>query len=253
VLVVLVVIKRIGESLSASKHNNFHPPSQAISMSNPPTLENHLRSQTAIKAQRRKTAPFGVKIVIGFLIYHLLLIVLPAWSYFQYDLVATALHLEEPRQLADEAVVETNRAIGLTNLIYVIPMNIMSIIGLCCHYTCCCCCCGSSSSHDTTTLPPIWVMTSTTMVLSIAIYWPILYISSRFTYASANIDHVPLHTTDVITLMVELCFAAWSIWYLSSFCSSTLVILLSSSPNKNQHSDSTETTNTTDEQQYLLS
>ena len=232
-------------------------------MSSHPTLDN-LHSVTTPKTQtQQKTTttskpPFGIKIVIGFLIYHLLLIIFPAWSYFQYDLVATTLHLEEPRQLADEAVVETNRAIGLTNLIYVIPINIVSIIGLCYHYTCCCCCCCCSSSHNNNTklplLPPIWLMTTTTMVLSIAIYWPILYISSRYTYSSANIDHVPLHTTDIITLVVELCFAVWSIWYVSSlYSNSNSSYSLRLLSDKNQHSDGRDTTSAVEERQHLLS
>jgi hypothetical protein len=238
------------------------------------------------QSSTRRQTPMGIKVLIGFLMYHLLLVTCPAWSFFQYDTVSTTFHLEEPRIITDEAVVQTNRAIGFTNLIFVIPLNIVSIIGLLSHFGCSCCCWGSCcvrKNHDSNitnndntqfALLPVWVLTISFMVLGIALYWPILYLSSRYTYSTANIRHVPLHCSDLITLLLVLCMAIWSVWYLASSsiynprtCSSYSYPIRSSSSSHaiavevittdddryNQHGKKEKKTMTMDEQQYLLS
>jgi hypothetical protein len=167
------------------------------------------------------TRPCGLGVVVVFLTVHLMLVIFPAWAYFQYDFVSATLHLEEPRVFTDEAVVQANRAIGLTNLVWVLPINVCSIVGLCC-----CCCCGGRHGNlewddrqrqQRGIVPPTWAFTASYMVLGVAIYWPIQFLSSRLTYTLAGIDHVHLHGSDLATLIIVLLLAAWSTWYLSSY------------------------------------
>lgn len=181
-------------------------------------------------ASNQSNTPCGIKAVSVFFIFHLLLVVIPAWSFFQYDLVATQLHLEEPRELADEAVVQANRAIGLTNCIWVIPLNVVAIVGLTC--------CGSYNgnrntdgrrfaNHDTTLsshTPPTWAFAVSYMLLGISIYWTIQYIGSRYTYASADVDHVQLRGSDLGMLGIVLLLSLWSTYYLSSYQTRIMVI-----------------------------
>jgi hypothetical protein len=171
--------------------------------------------------------PRGIKVVVGFFAFHLLLVIFPAWSFFQYNLVATTFHLEEPRSITDEAVVQTNRAIGWTNLVLVIPLNLLAILGLLKGRHCTW---GDNSQglkpqqqYSNTTTPPIWAMACSFLLLGNALNWPILYLASRWTYASADIDHVPLQGSDVGVLTIVLALALWSTWYLTSYYSSNVV------------------------------
>lgn len=194
---------------------------------------NNNRTTTA-KMQQHSTQPCGGMrcwVVVAFFSVHLLLVAFPAWAYFHYDFVSATLHLEEPRVLADEAVVQSNRAIGLTNLLWVIPLNLAAIVGLSGH--CCCCSCGgkgrgngSNDDRQATTksemisppsLPPQWAFTASYMLLGVAMYWPLQFGSSRWTYSSAGIDHVPLQGGDLATLTLVLVGAAWSTWFLSTY------------------------------------
>ena len=82
------------------------------------------------KAMHQKTKiPLGIKIIIGF---HLLNIIL--WTIGQggavisYDTVAKW-GLQDPRELIDPIIVEVNRAIGLTDVIILIPLFIIAVIG----------------------------------------------------------------------------------------------------------------------------
>jgi hypothetical protein len=165
---------------------------------------------------RSDKLPCGIKVVALFFLFHLLLVVIPAWSYFHYDFVATQLHLEEPRELADEAVVQTNRAIGLVNCIWVIPLNLFAIVGL----TCCSRRQNTSDNHRRTinnsTPPPPWVFTVSYTLLGVSVYWPLQYISSRCTYSSARIDHVPLRGSDLGMLTIVLVLSLWSSYYLTN-------------------------------------
>lgn len=175
-----------------------------------PSTLSHDGVNTTTPFQPRRKTPAGLKVVIGFFYFHLLLVLFPAWSYFQYDLVA-GLHLEEPRILADEAVVQTNRAIGLANLLTVIPLNLLAIAGLSMPSTCC------SNRFSASSLPPAWGMVSSYMLLGSALYWPTLFLATRLTYASADIGHVKLGASDATTAAVVVAFALWSAWYLSTF------------------------------------
>lgn len=187
----------------------------------------------------------GVSVVMVFLTIHLLLVTIPAWSYFQYNVVASKLHLEDPREWADEAVVQANRAIGLTNLVWVIPINVCALAGLgwvcCCGETGCVCWRGGGRRRERqqrrrlhSKTPPMWPFATTYMLLGVAIYWPIQFWSSRLTYSSADIGHVPLQAADAATLLFVLAFASWSAWYLSSYHHSLMVAAI---PENNHRSD----------------
>jgi hypothetical protein len=168
----------------------------------PATSHQHDAIDTTAPLGAQIRAPNGLKIVIGFFYFHLLLVMFPAWSFFQYDVVA-AFHLEEPRVLADEAVVQTNRAIGLTNLFVVIPLNLMAVAGLMVPSRC-------------SLQPPLWGMVSSYMILGVALYWPTLFLATRCTYASADIAHIKLGAGDATTAALVIVVALWSTWYLST-------------------------------------
>ncbi|KAG7344618.1 hypothetical protein IV203_022626 [Nitzschia inconspicua] len=220
----------------------------------------HDKSTTVTRRNLSPALPCGVRLVVTFLTIHLLLVVFPAWSYFQYDFVSATLHLEEPRIFADEAVVQTNRSVGLTNFIWVIPLNMGAIVGLCCCgrngrkiwcRRCGCCCCskgtgGERQAEDTimmiptnvTWSPPFWAFTLSYMLLGVAIYWPIQFLCSRWTYSSANIGHVHLQGSDLVTLIMVMIMALSSTWYLSSYQHS--LSLTVAGRNNNDHPNTTQ-------------
>lgn len=135
----------------------------------------------------------GIKVLIGFLFFHALLLLTQTGAVLDYDLMA-GWKLQEPRSMADEAVVQSNRAIGLADTFIVLPLNAMALYGILCRkfYGVICC----------------WLL------LGIALYWPVVFVMSRFTYASADIEHVALRLEDAgITGFVFL-FACWGSWLL---------------------------------------
>ena len=78
----------------------------------------------------KKRLPLAVKVIVGF---HLVSFVL--WLFGQtgavlaYDTVA-AWGFQEPRTLTDPALVEVNRAIGLTDTFLMLPLYLVATVGL---------------------------------------------------------------------------------------------------------------------------
>jgi hypothetical protein len=52
------------------------------------------------------------------------------------------------------------------------------------------------------------------MLLGIALYWPVVFVMSRFTYASADIRHVALRAEDLAITGIIFLFACWGSWFL---------------------------------------
>jgi hypothetical protein len=137
--------------------------------------------------------PSGIKVLIGFLILHTLLLLTQTWAVFQYDLMASY-YLQEPRFMAEEAVVQSNRAIGLADTVVMLPLSFMAIYGL--------------------LTRKFYGVICSWMLLGTALYWPAQFIASRFTYASANIKHVNLRGEDFFICTVVFLFACWGSWLL---------------------------------------
>jgi hypothetical protein len=141
------------------------------------------------------TAPLstGIKVLVGFLIIHALLLVTQTWAVWDYDLMASW-KLQEPRSMATEAVVQSNRAIGLADTVIMLPLSVMAIVGL--------------------LRRQFYGVVCSWMLLGIALYWPVVFVMSRFTFASADIAHVPLRTEDLVITGTIFLFAAWGGWLL---------------------------------------
>jgi hypothetical protein len=135
----------------------------------------------------------GIKALIGFLIAHALLLLTQTWAVFDYDTVAS-MKLQEPRSMADEAVVQANRAIGLADTLIMLPLNTMAVVGL--------------------LRRKFYGVICSWMLLGIALYWPIVFVMSRFTYASADIRHIPLRAEDIITTGVVFLLSCLGRWLL---------------------------------------
>jgi hypothetical protein len=134
-----------------------------------------------------------LKVVIGFLIFHLAIILTQTWAFFDYDLVASN-KLQEPRFLADEAVVQANRAICAAHSVVMLPLSLMAIAGLVRHQ--------------------FYGVVCTWMLFGTALYWPVNFIASRFTYASAGIRHVELNGGDFGICLFVFMFGCWGSWLL---------------------------------------
>ena len=135
----------------------------------------------------------GLRVLILLLVLHLLLLCTQTWAVWDYDLMAS-FKLQEPRSMADEAVVQSNRAVGLADTIIMIPLSLMAIVGL--------------SSKQFYGVVTSW------MLLGIALYWPVVYVMSRITYASGDIEHVPLGVQDISVCSVVFLFGCWGSWLL---------------------------------------
>lgn len=137
--------------------------------------------------------PSGIKILMGFLLFHLLIVLTQTWAFFDYDLMARN-KLQEPRFLADEAVVQSNRAICAAHSVVMLPLSFMALIGLARHQ--------------------FYGVICTWMLLGTALYWPVNFVASRFTYSSAGIRHVELNGGDFGICAFVFLFACWGSWLL---------------------------------------
>lgn len=139
----------------------------------------------------------GIKVLLGFLLFQLLIVLTQTWAFFDYDRMARH-KLQEPRFLAEEAVVQSNRAICATQAVVMIPLTILSMVGIIRHR--------------------FYGVVCTWMVLGTALYWPVNFIASRVTYASAGIRHVELNGADLgicVLIFVGASWGSWILYYLS--------------------------------------
>lgn len=142
---------------------------------------------------KKRSLTTAMKWLLVFLLFHLLIVLTQTWAFFDYDRMALS-KLQEPRFLADEAVVQSNRAICAAHFMVMLPLNILAIAGL--------------------TRYKFYGVVCTWMLLGTAMYWPINFLASRYTYMSANIRHVPLNGADSFICTFVLATACWFSWYL---------------------------------------
>ena len=135
----------------------------------------------------------GIKALLVFLVFHLAIILTQTWAFFDYDLMARN-KLQEPRFLADEAVVQSNRAICAAHSLVMLPLSVLAIVGLLRHQ--------------------FYGVICTWMLLGTALYWPVNFVASRFTYASAGIRHVEINGGDLGICVFVFLAACWGSWLL---------------------------------------
>jgi len=94
--------------------------------------------------------------------------------------------LQYPRELIDPVIVEVNRAIGLADIIILIPLFIIAVIGL-------------------------WRLKfygalASWMVLGTSLYWPVIFCSNQYFYDQAGIKHQPTPMSNNVILTLILIF-----------------------------------------------
>ncbi|MFC1514266.1 hypothetical protein ACFL5P_04565 [candidate division KSB1 bacterium] len=138
--------------------------------------------------------PPGIKLIIGFYLVSAVL-----WTIGQfgavlfYDTIASW-GLQDPRELLDPVIVEVNRAIGLTDMIIMIPLYIPAAVGL-------------------------WRLkfygaVFSWLVLGINLYWPVIFWSSQFFYGQSGIKYRETMMTANVILIIILAFSIWASWYI---------------------------------------
>ncbi|MCD4683880.1 MAG: hypothetical protein K8R86_11405 [Bacteroidales bacterium] len=138
-----------------------------------------------------------IKIIIGF---HLLNILL--WTIGQggavisYNTVAEW-GLQDPRELIDPVIVEVNRAIGLADMIIMIPLFLIAVIGL--------------------WRQKFWGAVFSWFALGITFYWPVVFFCSQYFYGHAGIKYQPTQLSAIVILTVILIFTLWASWYLVKY------------------------------------
>lgn len=138
--------------------------------------------------------PVGVVFLIVFHLFNLVI-----WffgqtlAFFSYDLVATW-GLQEPRALLDPAIVEVNRAIGLTDTLIMLPMFVVAVFGL--------------------FAMRFYGAVASWTVLGCSLYWPVIYWTMQSQYAAGGIMHAPTTLVNIVVPGAIWLIAAWGIWYL---------------------------------------
>ena len=139
--------------------------------------------------------PLGIWVIICFHIFSLVI-----WFFGQtlavvaYDTVA-GWGLQGPRDQLDPAIVEVNRGIGLTDTLVMLPLFIVSTIGL---------------WHRR-----FWGAVASWLVFGMTLYWPVIFWCCQEFYAAAGIAHQPTSAVAIILPGVLWLIAAWGTWYLA--------------------------------------
>jgi hypothetical protein len=138
--------------------------------------------------------PLGIKLIIGFHLFNIFLWTIgQGGAVISYDLVAKW-GLQDPRALLDPVIVEVNRAIGLADMITMIPIFILAVIGL-------------------------WRLkfygaVASWLALGITFYWPVVFWSSQYFYGQASIKYKPTEMSTIIIPLLFILIASWASWYL---------------------------------------
>ena len=142
----------------------------------------------------RPVRPIGV---IALILFHLFNLVI--WTFgqtlaiFDYDMVAEW-GLQEPRAFVDPVIVEINRAIAVADTILILPLFLVSAVGLF----------GMR----------FWGAVASWIVLGWLFYFPLVFWSSQALYAAADIRHAPTGVVGILVPATLCVIAAWGIWYL---------------------------------------
>jgi hypothetical protein len=138
--------------------------------------------------------PVGVKVIIGFHLFSLIL-----WFFGQtmavvaYDLVA-GWGLQESRLLLDPAIVQVNRAIGLTDTLVMLPLFVVAGVGL--------------------VRMRFYGAVASWLAFGMTLYWPLVFWASQGFYSAADIRHAPTTAEQIILPGTLWLVAIWGSWYL---------------------------------------
>lgn len=142
----------------------------------------------------RSSRPVGVNALILFHLFNIIIwLIGQTLAVFSYDMVAE-LGLQEPRELLNPAIVETNRAIGLTDTLIMLPLFCVALFGLL----------GMR----------FYGAVASWLVLGLTLYWPVIFWTAQFFYATAGIQHAPTAMINVLLPGTLWVIAAWGIFYL---------------------------------------
>ena len=145
--------------------------------------------------KRFEELPLGFKVII---VFHVASFVLwffgQAMAVVAYDQTAEW-GLQGPRALLDPAIVEVNRAIGLTDTIVMLPLFLVAALGL--------------------SRRRFYGAVASWLVFGMTLYWPVVFWCSQGFYAAAEIRHQPTSAVTVILPGIVWLIAVWGTWYLA--------------------------------------
>ena len=132
---------------------------------------------------------------------------------WQYDLVASW-GLQVPRELLDDAVVETNRAIGMADTVILNPVYIVAAVGL--------------------LNRKFYGVVCSWMAFALTMYWTSIGCTLDIAYASGDIKHVPLDNFSLAVVAFDFAFSVWGSWFLMCRFSEVLAWLQKDFAKKNE-------------------
>ena len=144
--------------------------------------------------KEQKKVPLGIKLIIGFFMLNLLMVVVgQGGAVVSYDFVA-GLGLQEARDTVDPVIVAVNRGIGLGDFIIGVPLFILAITGL-------------------------WRLkffgaVFSWMVLAISLYWTTVAWAKQSFYMQASIKSQPFDVGVHGVLAFVFLVSLWATWHL---------------------------------------
>ncbi len=143
---------------------------------------------------RHKTAPFGIKLIIGFFVLSTIIwIIGQGGAVVSYDSVARW-GFQDLRENVDPVIVEVNRGIALGDVVIQLPLFLVAVMGL-------------------------WRLrffgaVASWMALGINVYWTTVAWSKQYFYLLASVRCQPIDTALHGALAFIFLFSVWASWHL---------------------------------------
>lgn len=148
---------------------------------------------TNAKNVTNKPLSLGLKVIIGFHIVSAVLWLFgQTHSIWQHEMVASW-GLQTSAAETEHAVIQYDRAMAIVDTLILIPLHAMSAYGL--------------LNREFYGVICSW------MAFSLSLYWPSIFIASRYTFATGGVQTPP---TDVVSASVVgfiIAFSIWGSWY----------------------------------------
>jgi len=137
----------------------------------------------------------GIKTIIGFHLFNIILWTIgQGGAVISYDTIAKW-GLQDPREFIDPVIIQVNRAIGMADMIIMIPLFTVAAIGL--------------------WRQKYYGVIFSWLALGITLYWPVVFFCSQHFYKQEGIKYYPAPISTILFLSILLAFTLWASWYLA--------------------------------------
>lgn len=148
---------------------------------------------TNAKDATNKPLSLAIKVIIGFHIVSAVLWLFgQTLSIWQHEWVAS-FGLQIPAESTENAVIQYDRAIAITDTFILIPLHLMAAYGL--------------------LERKFYGVICSWMAFALSMYWPTIFICTRYTFAAGDVKTPPTDAFSACVVVFVIVFSIWGSWY----------------------------------------